>query len=603
MDLSKLHLHWRASSYKGKTYRSYSLARPYRENGRNRKEIVLKLGKLSDEQAMKWRSLLAALKKPDAFLTTLDDIAVNEHFSYLDVGAANAIWDEWKLDDIFTGVGKRKLALAKIARILTVNRCIDPAAKSRAPDWFKATALPWMLDFNPRLFNASRIFRELDNIEKRKEDICKHLFEQMNAHDPDTLKNVFYDLSTTTFSGSKCVLMKWGHCKEGYHNHVVLALVVNHNGCPFYWEVLPGGTADATTIAWLLKRLEERFKISTSTLVFDRGMVSSDNLTLIEKDKIKYISAMDKNQLEGITGDDFTKYSHLTPERVSRQADKLSNFTKLGNDTYYREVKVEGERRYILCFNPQLFKDQRKAREKAVESFSGFVNDMNAELSCARKSRQRKATLKKFQRKLEKKKLTGFVKVALKSRRIKCKSDDGSESDVRSYAASAVVDKGEMLHAGRLDGFWLLVTNHKARHRGVFDMHAADLIRPYREKTIIESSFRDIKSFVEVSPVHVWTKSHVRAHYTICVLAHLINRTLTLRLHENPGEETKDIFTHGKLYETLASCMIDHIEVENVGQSTYNMTKATHIQKELLQRLSMSRLLADDVVKAARQGL
>ncbi len=40
MDLSKLHLHWRPSSYKGKTYKSYSLARAYRKDGKNRKSII-----------------------------------------------------------------------------------------------------------------------------------------------------------------------------------------------------------------------------------------------------------------------------------------------------------------------------------------------------------------------------------------------------------------------------------------------------------------------------------------------------------------------------------------------------------------------------------
>ena len=95
----------------------------------------------------------------------------------------------------------------------------------------------------------------------------------------DSMRNVFYDLSSTTFTTARCILVKWGHCKEGYRNHAVLALVVNRSGLPFYWEVLPGGTTDATTIAWLLERLEERFKVSQTTLVFDRGMVSDDNLS------------------------------------------------------------------------------------------------------------------------------------------------------------------------------------------------------------------------------------------------------------------------------------------------------------------------------------
>ena len=35
--------------------------------------------------------------------------------------------------------------------------------------------------------------------------------------------------------------------------------------------------------------------------------------------------------------------------------------------------------------------------------------------------------------------------------------------------------------------------------------------------------------------MYVWTAEHVRAHFTICVLAHLINRSLTLRLHKHLG--------------------------------------------------------------------
>jgi len=242
------------------------LARAFRQDGKSRKEIVLKLGKLSDEEAAKWHYLLEALKGNDSFVTTLNDIVVTEHFAYLDVAVANAIWNKWELDDAFGDDGKRKLGVSAIARILALNRCIDPAAKSQTPEWFNRTALPWMLDTDPELVNPSRIFRELDAIDKHKESICKHLFERISRDDPNSMKSVFYDLSSTTFTGTRCVLMKWGHCKEGYHNHIVLALVVNQQGLPFYWEVLPGGTADAKTITWLLSRLKDRFKINGMSL-------------------------------------------------------------------------------------------------------------------------------------------------------------------------------------------------------------------------------------------------------------------------------------------------------------------------------------------------
>lgn len=370
MELSKLHLDWGASKYKGKVYRSYSLARPLWVNGKNKKETIIKLGKLSDEEVQKWRNLLKALKDPNAFFTSFEDICVEKHFAYLDVATANAIWEEWDLDRVFQDKGKRLVSIAAIARILTINRCIDPAAKSKTPEWFRETALPWILGIDPKEIYPSRIFRELALIETHKDAICKHLFNQFSQLDSESIKSVFYDLSSTSFEGTKCKLMRWGHCKGGYENHVVLALLVNKNGLPFYWEVLPGCTADSTTITWLLERLKKKFNITETTLVFDRGMVSDDNLALLEGENIKYISAMDRNQIENITEIDFTAFSDLLPEEIEEQVKTLPEFKKVNENTFCREIKVDGKRRYIICFNPQLFKDQRKAREQAIANFS-----------------------------------------------------------------------------------------------------------------------------------------------------------------------------------------------------------------------------------------
>jgi transposase len=603
IDLAELHLHWGESRHKGSVYRSYSLARAYRKDGKNRKETVLKLGKLSDQAAQRWRMLLKALKRNDAFVTTPDAVVPTDHFAYLDIAAASAVWDEWRLDDAFPHPGKRDVALAQVARILTLNRCIDPVSKSYIPEWFRHTALPWMLEVNPESMNSSRIFRELAAIESHKEAICQHLFRRMSQRDPESMQSVFYDLSSATFTGSRCVLVKWGHCKEGYRHHVVLMLAVNQEGLPFYWEVLPGGTADVSTITWLLERLRERFKVHHTTLVFDRGMVSDGNLALLEKEEVKYISAMDRNQLEGITGVDFNQFTDLDPDRIDRQARAWKDFTPLNDHTYYREVKVEGKRRYILCFNPQLFKDQRKARERALDEFRSFVQTLNAELLDAKRSRQRQPTSKKFQRGLTKYKLTAFVRVALHVTHVQRTDPQGTERSLRTYRGTVRVDREKRKAAGRLDGFWLLVTNHTETDEGGFQLSAPAAIAPYRDKVVIEAAFRDIKSFIEIAPVFVWTVAHVRAHYTLCVLSHLINRTLTLRLHERKGDLTKSIVSHERLYERLSGGTIDRIEIQNVGLSTCNMTRRTAEQEELLGRIGMKDLVRGDIVTKARASL
>ena len=145
MNLKDLHLHWGQCKYKGSVYRSYSLARAYRENGKNRKEIIYKLGKLTEQEVIKWRSLLKGIKENDVIITKSESLKVVEHFAYLDVAVANAVWDHWQFDDVMKNNGRRDIDIASIARILTVNRCIDPVSKSQTPEWVGQTALPWII--------------------------------------------------------------------------------------------------------------------------------------------------------------------------------------------------------------------------------------------------------------------------------------------------------------------------------------------------------------------------------------------------------------------------------------------------------------------------
>lgn len=62
INLPGLHLHWRSFKKDGKEYVSYSLARSVWVKGSCRKEITLKLGKLSDSQVLFWKEALKQAK-------------------------------------------------------------------------------------------------------------------------------------------------------------------------------------------------------------------------------------------------------------------------------------------------------------------------------------------------------------------------------------------------------------------------------------------------------------------------------------------------------------------------------------------------------------
>ena len=593
MDLTKLHLHWRVGK-RGKTeYRSYSLARAYREGGKNKKEIVVKLGKLSEGEAEQWRVTLRTAKNPNAILdNSSDTVSVISNRAYLDVAVALEVWSSWGLSEIFDSGDEKKqrnVPLSSLAAVLAINRCIDPSTKSKVPSWSKKTALPYLLNLQESEINPSRIFRELISIEESKDALTKHLCKKMTERCPEAMKSLFYDLSSTMFTGSRCILVKWGHCKEGYENHVVLALIVNTKGLPLYWEVLEGCTADVTTISWLLESLKSKLSIAIPTMVFDRGMVSDENLNLLEENNVKYITAMDKPQIEGIAKMDFTPFTKMTLEDVDSKIAERSDFICLDKNAYCKEVGVQGNRRYVLCFNPQLFKDQRKAREEQLVKLESFVKDENQALLQAKRNREENSTKKKFTSYLSKAKLKSFVSIKLKESSVMTLAKD-SVNEVRSYEGMILVNKKKKQQAGRLDGFWLLVTNLSEKLEGQFIQDTRSVVQPYRDKVIIESSFRDVKSFIEIGPVHVWKPEHVKAHYTICVLSHLINRTLSLQLHEQAGTKTKEIISPESLYEECGKCQLNHLRTES-GKEIHSLTKPTVQQKELLERLNMKHLI------------
>lgn len=602
MDLAKLHLHWGSCKRGRRVHKSYSLARAYREDGKNRKEIVVKLGKLSDSEVEQWKLALQSVKKPTATPTSLDKIVIQSNRSYLDVAVILETWNSWGLGQLFDSAcsdRKRDIPLSSIAALLTINRCIDPTTKSQIPTWTKKTALPLLLDTTLPEFNSSRVFRELSAIESCKNQLSQHLCERMIQTCPEAMKSLFYDLSSTTFTGNKCLLVSWGHCKEGYENHIVLALIVNTKGLPIYWEVLEGGTADATTISWLLGRLKEKLPslLPTPTMVFDRGMVSDENLALLEAGGVKYITAMDKNQVEEIAKFDFLEFSKFTSEETVKHL-LDTNFIPLDETTFCKEVNLIGERRYVLSFNAQLCLDQRKAREEQVVRFNQFVDEQNKELQEAKGHRDLAATKAKFDDYLRKAKLQGFIKVEFEEKYLPKKTKKMLKA-IRSYQATAHVDTEKKIESGRLDGFWLLVTNLSEKENDLFVQDTKSVVQPYRDKVVIESSFRDIKSFIEIAPVHVWNPEHVRAHYTICVLAYLMDRTLTLTLHERQGSASKEIVAHERLYQELRECRLNQLKVAGSNLTAYALTESSEKQKDLLERLQMPHL----VTPAALQQL
>ena len=86
-----MNLSYSSSTYKGQTYKSYSIAEFFREGSKVKKRIIWRIGKLSEQQAEQIKLICKVAGGKDQFLTQLNDIAVQESRSYLDIALVAAL--------------------------------------------------------------------------------------------------------------------------------------------------------------------------------------------------------------------------------------------------------------------------------------------------------------------------------------------------------------------------------------------------------------------------------------------------------------------------------------------------------------------------------
>ncbi|MBE0523006.1 MAG: hypothetical protein IBX40_01505 [Methanosarcinales archaeon] len=78
-----------------------------------------------------------------------------------------------------------------------------------------------------------------------------------------------------------------------------------------------------------------------------------------------YITALDKDQLNGIEGFKPERFKNFTEETMENEIIS-KGLTKYDDNTYYEDLGVDSsDIRHILVFNQDLLKDQRK--EKFIE--------------------------------------------------------------------------------------------------------------------------------------------------------------------------------------------------------------------------------------------
>jgi transposase len=332
-------------------------------------------------------------------------------------------------------------------------------------------------------------------------------------------------------------------------------------------------------------------------MVFDRGMVSDENLRYLEEnDNYLYITALDKDQLVGVDGTNLERFESFS-EDTTKEEIVSKGLSRYDDSTYYEDLEVDSDgRRHVLVFNLDLLRTQRKTREKLIEMAFEELKKEKEELLNARKSRRLKTTERRIDEKLEKLKMKSYVRYSLE----KVSLDGKNGSQVSSFDLKYWRKTKDIEKARLIDGIWMIVANiSDTTEPEEYRLGPEELISAYRGKNRIEEAFKEVKSFLKFQPTFVYTEEHVRAHYTICVLSYLLDMTITNKLREKPIEE---VGSTRKVYKTLSRCELGKVRVNGTNRSGLKLMPLTADQKSIMELFNCSYLAQSGYLRSIGAG-
>jgi hypothetical protein len=201
---------------------------------------------------------------------------------------AFTLWRERELDQFWSkrlGVSRKGTRWNQVLFVLVAYRLRAPGSEwCLHREWFLHSALADLLGEDAGLAEIHKLYRCHDRLLAHKQAVFDHLTARWRdlfniSHDV-----LLYDLTSTYFEadppfpgGDK---RRFGYSRDHRPDcvHIVIALVVTPEGLPLAYEVLPGNTADKTTLRGFLERIERQYGKARRVWLMDRGVPTEEVL-------------------------------------------------------------------------------------------------------------------------------------------------------------------------------------------------------------------------------------------------------------------------------------------------------------------------------------
>lgn len=557
----------------GKEHFYWSLVENRRCRG-NRivQHTLLYLGEINDSQKEQWiraievfdedrgksdqLTLFAAGQQlpeaaPDGVQVRLKDFEMHRPRQWGACWLFTEIWRELALEEFWRprlGCSREGTDWEHVLQTLCCYRLLDPGSEWRLHRvWFEQTAMGDLLGEDFSLAAKDTLYRCLDRLLEHKEDLFGFLrrrWEDLFGVNFDVL---LYDLTSTYFESDPPFpendKRKFGYSrdKRGDCVQVVIALILTPEGFPLAYEVLPGNTADKTTLRGFLRKIETQYGKARRIWIMDRGIPTEDVLTEMREcdPPVHYLVGTPKGRLGKLEAE-------LLP----------LDWQKAREGVEVKLLPRTGEL-YVLARSRDRVAKERAMRRRELKKLWARLAELK------RQAPARDALLLKLgAAKAQSPAAWRLVEIQV--------AKDG--------ALNYRLLKDKLREATRREGRYLLRSN-------LTEEDPAQIWKLYMLLTQVEEAFKNLKGDLAVRPIFHQNEQRIEAHIFVAFLAFCIHASLRHKLRlKAPG------LTPRSLIEELRAIVMLDVHFPTTDGRTLIFSRFTipnKTQKLLLAQLDL----------------
>jgi hypothetical protein len=560
----------------GKTHDYWSVVENKRvAGGRVVQRHVLYLGEINSSQAAVWRKAIEVLDDdaghsrtmalfpedrcagiaPDASVVQLrlSEMRLRRPRQWGACWLAGQLWQALQLDQFWAArlpPSRKGTQWDQILQVLVAYRLIAPGSEWKLHrDWFGKSAMADLLGADFGLAEAHKLYACHDLLLQHKDALFSHLMARWRDLFNANFDVLLYDLTSTYFEINASDLAEGDKRRHGYSRdkrpdcpQVVIALVVTPDGLPLAYEVLPGNTADCTTLRMFLARIERQYGRARRVWVMDRGIPTEAVLAEMRSSDppVQYLVGTPKGRLSRLE-----KQLLAKPWQEARPGVSV-------------KLLAEDDELYVYAESVDRVSKERAMRRRQLKWLWKRLREL-----AAMDVRREEMLMKLGAARARAPTAWRLVDIAM---------------DKAGAGFSYALNRQKLRQIRRREGRYLLRTN-------LTENDPALLWQYYIQLVAVEQAFKNLKGDLAIRPIFHQDERRIEAHIFIAFLAYCLQITLQRRLHAlAPG------LTARSALEKFAAVQMIDVHLPTTDGRELLLTRYTQPEPELLLLIQQLKL-------------